>query len=431
LRDFGKNGRKTMTSTPEAITPHRVTITYQGLVDAVFAVFIFSGMIAYVEPSPYDLLVFLAIPIWFLGGFRIHRIQIVILFLWCIFEISSFLALLPYWDEADPRKYQFTSFYLFLTVICFTLFFGERTIERANVCLKAYTLGAVIAAILGVLSYFGFSAFGISLIYDRVASTFKDPNVFGSYLILAEAYALQAFLIGTGWRRIFSLTALAILLLGVFVSYSRGSWGASILTLTMVTVLTYVTSESKTTRRQIVVMSIVAAGVAALVFIAILAREDIREFFFQRAALQDYDEGATGRFGNQLRSIPMLLDHPEGLGPYRFREFFGLEPHSSYVGAFANDGWIGGFTWISIVLSTSYIGFRLVFVRSPYRELAQVAWPALFAILLQAFQIDIEHWRQIYLLFGMVWGFEAARLRWLEPQRRLQEEPKLRRASYV
>jgi O-antigen ligase len=419
-----------MTSTPAAIAPRNTKITYQAIVNAVFAVFVFSGMIAYIEPSPYDLLVFAAIPVWILGGFRIHRVQIAILFLWCIFEALSFLALLPYWDEPDTRKYQFTSFYLFLTVICFTLFFGQRTIERANVCLKAFTLGALIAAILGILSYFGFFVFGIELIYDRVASTFKDPNVFGSYLILAEAYVLQALLLGAGWRRILALAALLVLLLGVFASYSRGSWGASIFTLLLVTALTYWTSESSATRRRIVIMSIVAGGVAALVLIAILARPDIRDFFFQRATLQDYDEGATGRFGNQLRSIPMLLDRPEGFGPFRFPKFFGIEPHSSYIGAFANDGWIGGLIWILIVLSTTYIGFRLVFVSSPYRNLAQVVWPALFSILLQAFQIDIDHWRQIYLLFGMVWGFEAARLRWLERQRCLSQAPKPLQAYY-
>jgi hypothetical protein len=50
---------------------------------------------------------------------------------------------------------------------------------------------------------------------------------------------------------------------------------------------------------------------------------------------------------------------------------------------------------------------------SPYRQLAQIVWPALFVILMQGFQIDIDHWRQIYLLFGATWGLEAARLKWL------------------
>ena len=50
--------------------------------------------------------------------------------------------------------------------------------------------------------------------------------------------------------------------------------------------------------------------------------------------------------------------------------------------------------------------------RSPVQRLAQVFWPSLFALLVQGFQIDIDHWRQVFLCFGAVWGMEAARLRW-------------------
>ena len=31
---------------------------------------------------------------------------------------------------------------------------------------------------------------------------------------------------------------------------------------------------------------------------------------------------------------------------------------------------------------------------------------------LQALQIDIEKWRHVYMMLGMVWALEAARLRW-------------------
>ena len=49
---------------------------------------------------------------------------------------------------------------------------------------------------------------------------------------------------------------------------------------------------------------------------------------------------------------------------------------------------------------------------SPYARLAHVFWPALFVFLMQGFQIDIDHWRHVYLGLGMVWGLECARLRW-------------------
>jgi hypothetical protein len=34
---------------------------------------------------------------------------------------------------------------------------------------------------------------------------------------------------------------------------------------------------------------------------------------------------------------------------------------------------------------------------------------------LQALQIDVEKWRHVYMMLGMVWALEAARLRTLHP----------------
>ena len=50
----------------------------------------------------------------------------------------------------------------------------------------------------------------------------------------------------------------------------------------------------------------------------------------------------------------------------------------------------------------------------PFRREAQIVWPALFIFFLQALQIDVDHWRHVFLLFGMVWGLEAARMKWLQ-----------------
>jgi hypothetical protein len=67
-----------------------------------------------------------------------------------------------------------------------------------------------------------------------------------------------------------------------------------------------------------------------------------------------------------------------------------------------------------IVLATGFVGFRLCLAPSPSRRAAQIVWPALFIFFLQALQIDVDHWRHVFLLFGMVWGLEAARLKWLQ-----------------
>jgi hypothetical protein len=399
-----------------AARPRKLANYYQGLVNGAFAVFVFFGMMSLIEPSPYDFMALIAIPLWALGGFSIHRSQILVLFLWCIFEAAGFAALLPYWEEADPKLYQFQSLYLFVTVIYFTLFFAQQTERRAELCLRAYTAGAVLSAIIGILGYFDVGGLGAALttVEGRVSGTFKDPNVLGSYLILSSTFLLQRLLVGTTKWPLMTCLGLLLSLVGTFVSYSRGSWGGTILALGIMTIATYMTSESRRTRRRIVVMSCLAVGLSVAAVLAILSQAETREFFLQRATLvQDYDDGVTGRFGNQIRSLPMLVDRPEGFGPLRFRLIFGLEPHNSYVGAFANDGWIGGFTWIMLVATSTFVGFRLIFVPSPYRGFAQVFFPALFALLLQGFQIDVDHWRQAFLCFGAVWGLEAARRRWM------------------
>ena len=395
--------------------PTRLTIDYQGIVNAVFAAFIFFGMLSLIEPSPYDFLTLLALPLWFFGGFRLHKSLIPILALWLVFEFAGFLSLMPYWDEHDAKLYQLQSLYLFVTTVFFTIFFSERTEVRATLCLRAFTAGAIVSALVGFIGYFNIGGLGPALTtYEgRVSGTFKDPNVFGSYLILSAAYLLQILLLGTTRRRLLCMASLVVIMLGVFVSFSRGSWGATLGALILVVASGYLTADSRRLRQRVVRMTAAAAAVGMLTIGGMLSVPNVRDFFFKRAEVtQDYDEGVTGRFGNQIRSLPMLVERPAGFGPLRFRLIFGLEPHNSYIGGFANDGWIGGFAWIGIVLMSCFVGFRLMFVRSPFQRLGQVYAPTMFVLLVQGLQIDVDHWRQLFLCFGAVWGLEAARLKW-------------------
>jgi O-antigen ligase len=273
--------------------------------------------------------------------------------------------------------------------------------------------------VFGLLSYFD-----IAGMYDkfvtvegRVNGTFKDPNVYGSYMVLAAAYLMHGTILGDKRRLLLIIPSLAAVCIGVFLSFSRGSWGATIFALLVVTIAAYVTTDDPRTRRRIAWMSAMALAIGIIAILAVMADDDARKFFLMRASLtQEYDEGVTGRFGNQLRSLPMLPNLPFGFGPLRFRLTFDLDPHNSYIGAFANEGWLGGFVWIAMIATTTFVGFRLMIRSSPYRRLAQIFFPALFATMLQGFQIDIDHWRQLYIMLGAVWGLEAARQRWAAVQ---------------
>ena len=391
-------------------------VDYGSVVNGSFALFVFCGAVAIIEPSPYDFASLLAIPIWFLGGFKVHRTFLPLFVLISLYNLGGFIGLIPYIVEPEPTLFMLQSLYLAVTTLVFGLFFAEDTLRRTELVLKFYAASTVLAALCGLAGYFGVAGLGdLFSRYGRASGTFKDPNVLGSYLIMGAVYYVQTLVLGRTRHVVLTGAALLVVVAGIFLSFSRGSWGAFLVATLLSVGLAYLTSAEPRLRRRIVLMTLLAAGIAALVLVVLLALPNTRDFFLQRAALeQDYDEGVTGRFGNQLRSIPMLLDRVNGFGPLRFRLIFGLEPHNSYVNAFASYGWLGGFAFLTLVGLTTYIGFRVAWVPSPYRRAAQVYWPSLLVFLLQGFQIDIDHWRHVFLMLGAVWGIETARIRWRE-----------------
>jgi hypothetical protein len=401
--------------------------SWERIVLALLWVFVACGAVSLIEPSPYDLMFVVTAPLWAIGGFRLHRSLGPILFLWVFYLFAGFLALMPYVIEPDPVKYQFQTLYLICTVIFFTIFFSQNTAERLQVTLRGFTFGAVLSALFGLLAYMNVGGLGATMLTEyegRLNGMFKDPNVLGSYLILAACYLAQRVLLADARRPVLTGGALLIVILAIFLTFSRGSWGATTVALTMVFAMSFLTCGSKVLRQRMIVLAVSGLLLVGGAIAGALSNGRVDNLLHDRFTVaKDYDEGPNGRFGNQLRSIPMLLERPLGFGPLRFRLYFGLEPHNSYVNSFASFGWLGGFTWFTIVGWTMVIGFRLMLVFSPYQRFAQVYWPTLFVLLMQGFQIDIDHWRQVFLCFGAIWGLEAARLKWLADRNREAASP--------
>jgi O-antigen ligase len=135
----------------------------------------------------------------------------------------------------------------------------------------------------------------------------------------------------------------------------------------------------------------------------------INEVFAARFVLvESYDSGETGRFGNQLNAIPMLLSLPLGFGPYQYEMIFSVQPHNTFLDAFANGGWLGGVSYIILVVTNFYMGIRVIFTRSPYQSFAIPLVTTYIFMTLQGLQIDNEHWRHLIWMMGMIWGLFAA-----------------------
>ncbi len=399
--------------------PARV-LDYRRLVEGLVFLLVASSAISLVEPSPFDLLAPIAALLWALGGFTIHRAVLPFAGLLLVYCFIGFIALTPYWRDLDSVTYQVLSTYLMMMGVFFALFLSECSERRAEVILSALTLGALIAAICGLLGYFNVAGLGETFtLYDRAKGSFKDPNVLGPYLTPGVLNLLQRLMLGRARRLLLSVLALAIILAGEFVTFSRGAWGVTLVSVAVMSGRAYAQADDPRLKRRIMTTAILAAIVGALVLLILLAQDSTREFFLQRAsATQDYDEGETGRFGNQARSLPMLLDRFWGFGPLRFRLFFGLEAHDSYITAFANDGWLGGLVYVLIAASSVFVALRVMTRPSPFRSQAQIFAPVLISYFALAFVIDIDHWRHFPLLMGAVWGLEAARQKWTARSKR-------------
>ncbi len=389
----------------------------QALATGLHAAFIFFACFAFSDASPYDLVAIPTIVLWLALGIRLHRGAVPLVLLLLVYLAAIGIALVPYLNEPLSVTWTVQLAYLTVTCIFFAMLYADDTRARIEVALKAYTASCVLSAALGIVGYL--QLLGIEDLfykYGRASGTFQDPNVFGSFLTLGALYLIHGLLSGSTRWPLLSLTSLVVVMAGIFLSFSRGSWGGTVIAVAVMIGALYATSRSHALRRRIVTLGLVTVGFGAVALAGLLSIDSVAETFRTRAAVtQDYDEGETGRFGNQIRGMGMMLEEPLGLGPLRWRQIFNLEPHNSYIGSFANGGWLAGATFIALVAATAFVGFRLMLRPSPYRAYAQIVFPALLMFFLQALQIDVEKWRHVYMMLGMVWALEAARLRTLHP----------------
>lgn len=391
--------------------PHRpgsLRISHAALKRGVLWLLTASSGVALVEPSPYELVFLLAVFVFALTGIRFSQKLLPMALLLLLYNIGGTFALIPWMDDAAAVRFTAVSVYLMITAIFLAAIMADDALGRLETLRKGYLFAAWGAGFAGLLGYFDVGGLGaIFSLYGRASGTFKDPNVLGPFLVLPIVFVLQHILIGRlGLLR--GLLLMSVPLAALFLTFSRGAWGNLAASALLMVGLTFLTAPSAAGRARIVALTLTALGLLTVALLVALSFESIRSVFEVRASLvQEYDGGVTGRFGNQLRSIPLLLDEPNGFGPLRFRWLFPEDPHNVYINAFASYGWLGGFSWLALMAATCLVGWRLVFQRSPRQSHAIVLWSVLFVTILQGLQIDTDHWRHMYLMLGLVWGLAA------------------------
>ncbi len=371
-----------------------------------------TSFVSTFQPAPCDIIFILALLLCLNSGLRFTLVLMPLLFLLLIYNLAGLLSymLIPF-DQLDGKQYLLGLAYTSFSGLFFAAYIAEDPVARFQQIIRAYWIGATIGAILGLVGYFKIEPLWHYLpeFQERALGAYKDPNVYSTWLVLPAVTMIQGFLMGTLRVRPLSVISFLLIFAALFLSFSRGAWINALMATTLMVAFTMFLAPSNTLRVRIVLSAVGGILIFAVLLGILLSIPETRDTFMDRFTLvKSYDAGETGRFGNQMNSIPILITKPLGLGPYQFAAIYGLAPHNTFLNSFSSAGWLGGISFIVFVVSTYIVGIKAALTRSPFQTYSIVAISCYIAVSLQGVQIDTEHWRHLYWMVGMVWGLYSA-----------------------
>ncbi|HSI39986.1 MAG TPA: O-antigen ligase domain-containing protein [Xanthobacteraceae bacterium] len=394
----------------EEAGPHAALVVgARSIANAFFVLAILLSPVVFIEPAPYEGLVGLTGLALCFTPLKLHRSLAVLLGLIAVWAAGGALALPRAMGDSQAVVYYLVSIYLALTALIFALFFSTDTMQRLSLLEKAYIAAAVIASLVGTAGYFSPVQGMRDLLLEnsRVRATFKDPNVFGPFLVLPMLFVIQN-IIYRGIRLRYLLAGGAMLI-GLLLCFSRGAWGHAGASALLMLGLMFWTNRSPAFRLRLVALSGLTVVLLAVLVAVALSFSAVSDMFAVRANLVNYyDAGETGRFGRQLEGFLAIFDLPNGLGPRQFRLIYGNDPHNIYLAALYAYGWLGGIAYSALVVVTLVVGARALLVASPWQPRLIAIYATFVGVMAEGFIIDTDHWRHYFLLMGAIWGLFIA-----------------------
>jgi len=385
---------------------HRLSLVFVWLAIAT------SGIV-FSEPAPVDALTMgLVVLLPVIGLVRISEMMVFYLALWLVSAAGGLVASGFAVDTQHATVFTVISLYLYLASFVFGAFVAKRPEAHTRLILNAWTVAAGVAAVSGLAGYFSLfpGAYDLFTKFGRAAGTFKDPNVFGPFMVVPVLYLLHLVLTRPLTRVLGPMALAGVLVLATLLSFSRGAWIVLALSVMIYGYLAFATAPSALQRERIVaLMSLGLALFGGLIAVAIQF-EPVADLLKQRASLsQQYDVGPEGRFAGQQKALGLVAENPLGIGAATFTRVHHREDvHNVYLSVMLNSGWLGGGIYWMLVVITIGLGFRHLTRASPMRPMFIILYAAFAAIALEGMIIDTDHWRHFYLLMGMIWGLMSA-----------------------
>lgn len=365
-------------------------------VNATFFVAVIAVNFTLSRPSPVDILLIVALLMSVAAGQFVTVSVLALLGLLATWLTSLYISSFGLVDDPEVT-YQMLKITFAVSIgICSALVSSHWSRLDVDRFLRFYILSACIAAALGTA---GFLLSIEDLTWDgRGKGLFDDPNMYAAFLspaILACVYQLHQ----PGRRRLVYAAALALLVVGQLMSFSR----VSIVGCAIWTLVFYLFLQRHDLKRAVARALILVLAVTAVVGVAAVSDPDFADKLADRSTIaKDYDLGHGGRYSRYALSIPIILDNPLGIGLLQVERIFDEPLHNIVLNSFMNFGWLAGFTLLAIVIvsiTISVTNYRRS--RDPIFLFMLICWASIFTA---ALVHEAERWRHLWLFTGLVWG---------------------------
>jgi len=393
-----------------ATSRHTIGLDERMILFAMFGVISLSGIV-FIEPAPYDIALLGVGGIALLFGLRIPAKLAPLIFCFILVIVFGFVASLYSTDLVESAMHIVTTSYLVVGTIILASFIAAMPMKAIGCVMNGYIAAALIATLLGFIGYFDLIPGGYEkfTLYGRLRGTFKDPNVFGPFLIAPILFLAFQVTTRPGKYLPLQLFGMLILTAGIFLSFSRGAWGHLVVSALLLMPLILIVLPDNRSRLRLVFFALLGLVSMGILLWALLGSSSIADMFTQRAQLtQAYDTGGRGRFDGQKLALDWILSNPMGGGRGQFARFWGEQAHNVYISMFLFSGWVGGFAYITVVILTLIRACVFIRYNLAIRPYLIVFLATFGGMVFEGFLIDTDHWRHFYLVVAAIWGLTTA-----------------------
>ena len=316
-----------------------------------------------------------------------------------LFVVVSLLSVAVADHLARAVIFEFTTLYLVVLAVWLTWVFRDRL--RTLVAIQAYLVAASLSGVAAALAlYVGFPG-ATALLYDdsRAEALFKDPNVFGPFLVPAAAILLEELARPRllHWPRSVVAAAFLASTTGVVVAFSRAGWlNYAIATGSVLLVYAFRHTGLRAAGRAVVWLAM-----TALAGLVLLASTGSLTFLEERTAPKAYDQA---RFSSQREAFAQIDRAVLGNGPGQTEPELPLSTHSVYARATYEQGAPGLLLLVLVFLATLLGAIRIarddVTVHGIGGAALLGSWLGLLA---NGAFVDTLHWRHLWVVAALIW----------------------------